>query len=61
MLTPVFKNLFQLEIRMAKIIKCESEIEPRFVSVVIHENLKPVTEISNFHESQKKQQVVFYL
>ena len=53
MLTPVFKNLFQLEIRMAKIIKCESEIEPRFVSVVIHENLKPVTEISNFHESQK--------
>ena len=45
---------------MAK--KVESEKEPRVVSVVIDGNLKFVfTEISNFHESQKKQQVVFYL
>ena len=46
---------------MAIKVKVESEIEPRVISVVIHENLKSVTEISNFHESQKKQQVVFYL
>ena len=32
--------------------KDESEVEPRVVFVVIHENLKPVNEISNFHESQ---------
>ena len=38
----------------------ESEVEPSAVLVMIHENLKSVTEISNFHESQKRN-IWFYL
>ena len=38
--------------------KCESEVEARIFFVVMHENLKFVAVILNFHAPQLKQQIL---